>query len=225
VSELARKALAGLIRFQSVLALLLFLPAWSLRFWQAWAYWGLFTVSVLSITTYFLKHDPELIRRRLEVGPGAEPQKRQRVIQTVASLAVLTLYLIPGFDHRFHWSAVPVPVVVAADALVAAGFLVIFLVFRTNSYTSGVVTVEPGQRVVSTGPYRLVRHPMYSGASLLFLATPPALGSWWALPAAVALCGVMVVRLLDEERFLAANLDGYDAYRRRVGSRLLPMVW
>jgi protein-S-isoprenylcysteine O-methyltransferase Ste14 len=225
VTELSRKALGGFVRFHVILALLLFLPAWSLRFREAWIYWVLFSASVLLITLYFLKHDPRLVERRLEVGPGAERRRSQVIIQAIASVMLLALFIIPGLDHRLGWSAVPMPVVLAADALVAAGFLIIFFVFRENSYTSGVVAVEEGQRVVATGPYRLVRHPMYAGASLLFLATPFALGSPWALLAAVPLCGVMVVRLLDEERFLRANLPGYDSYCRAVRHRLLPLVW
>jgi protein-S-isoprenylcysteine O-methyltransferase Ste14 len=207
------------------LALVLFLPAWSLRFWEAWVYWTLFSVSVLLITLYFLKYDPRLIERRLEVGPGAEREKSQVILQAIASVLLLALFVIPGFEHRLHGSAVPMPAVLTADVLVLLGFLIIFFVFRENSYTSGIVTVEAGQRVIATGPYRLVRHPMYAGAALIFLATPVALGSLWALLAAVPLCGTMVLRLLDEERFLSANLPGYDAYCREVRYRLLPLVW
>ena len=184
---------------------MLFLPAWTLRFWEAWIYWILFSSSVLFITLFFLKHDPRLIARRLEVGPGAEKERSQVILQTISSLLLLSLYVIPGLDHRFHWSTVPAPVVLSADLLVVLGFLIIFLVFRENSYTSGVVKVEAGQQVIATGPYRLVRHPMYSGSSLLFLATPFALGSPWALVAAVPLCGVMVVRLLDEDASFPPN--------------------
>lgn len=225
MGDLSRKALGGFFKFQMFLALLLFLPAWSLRFWEAWVYWTLFSASVLLITLYFLKHDPDLIGRRLEVGPGSEPEKGQKIIQAIASLLTCALFLIPGFDHRLHWSAVPIPIVLSADVLVASGFLIIFFVFRKNSHTAGVVKVEAGQQVISTGPYRLVRHPMYAGSMLLFLATPFALGSSWALLAAVPLCGVIVVRLLDEERFLSAHLPGYDAYRRKVRYRLIPVVW
>jgi protein-S-isoprenylcysteine O-methyltransferase Ste14 len=225
VSDLSKKAIAGCIRFNGFLALLLFLPAWSLRFWEAWTYWVVFSASVLLITVYFLEHDPRLIERRLDAGPGAEREKSQAIIQAIASLMVLALFLIPGFDHRLGWSAVPTPVVLTADVLVVSGFLVVFLVFRENSYTSAVVTVEADQRVISSGPYRLVRHPMYAGAWLIFLATPFALGSWWALLAAVPLCGLIVVRLLHEERFLSANLPGYDSYRREVRYRLVPLVW
>lgn len=225
MSELSRKALIGFLKFQAFLALILFLPARSFHFWQAWVYWGLFTLSTLAITLYFLKHAPGLIERRLAVGPGAEQEKSQKVIQAAASLFLIALFLVAGLEHRLRGSALPVAVVLSADMFVALGFVIIFFVFRENSHTAAVVKVEADQRVIETGPYRVVRHPMYAGASLLFLATPLALGSPWALIPAVLLCGTMVVRLLHEERFLSANLPGYDAYRFKVRYRLLPLVW
>jgi protein-S-isoprenylcysteine O-methyltransferase Ste14 len=225
MSELSRKALGGFIKFHLFLGLLLFLPAWSLRFWEAWTYLILFSISVLLITLYFLKHDPGLIELRLKVGPGAERERSQAIIQAAASLMLVALYTIAGFDHRLRFSAVPRQIVLAADVLVVLGFLIIFFVFRENSYTSGVIAVEAGQQVISTGPYRLIRHPMYAGASLIFLATPLGLGSFWALLAAVSLCGTMIVRLLNEERFLSANLPGYGSYCRDVRYRLVPLVW
>jgi protein-S-isoprenylcysteine O-methyltransferase Ste14 len=112
-----------------------------------------------------------------------------------------------------------------ADGFVALGFLLVFLVFRENSYTSAVIEVAQDQKVIDTGPYRLVRHPMYSGASLLLLFTPLALGSWVALPLAVGLILVVVVRLREEEKFLSANLNGYEAYRQRIRYRLVPLIW
>jgi protein-S-isoprenylcysteine O-methyltransferase Ste14 len=225
MSGLTKRALIGFVQFHVFLALLLFLPAWSLRYWEAWLYWTLFAGSGLALTLYFLKHDPSLIERRLQAGPGAEREKSQKIIQAIASLMLFPLFIIPGFDHRLHWSAVPIPIVLSADVLVVAGYLIIFFVFRENSYTAGTVKVEADQQVISTGPYRLVRHPMYAGALLLFLATPFALGSLWAQIPAVLLIGVIVARLLAEERFLSANLAGYDAYRRKVRSRLIPKVW
>jgi protein-S-isoprenylcysteine O-methyltransferase Ste14 len=225
MSELSRRALAGVIKFQAFLALMLFLPSWSLRYWEAWIYWALFSLSVLIITLHFLRHDPGLIERRLEVGPGAEPTRSQRIIQAIAGALFCALFLFAAIEHRLRGSRVPVPVVLSADGLVLLAFLIIFLVFRENSHTAGVVRVEAGQCVIATGPYRLVRHPMYAGSALLFLATPLALGSPWALTLAVALCGVMVARLVDEERLLSANLPGYDDYRRKVRYRLMPMVW
>jgi protein-S-isoprenylcysteine O-methyltransferase Ste14 len=225
VNEPSKTSLAGLIKLQAVLALLLFLPAWSLRFWEAWIYWMLFGVSMLTITLYFLKHDPSLVERRLEAGPGAEHEKIQKIIQAIASVLVCALIIVPGFDHRFRWSAVPTSIVLSADVMLALGFLMIFFVFKENSYAAGVVKVDAGQHVIETGPYRVVRHPMYAGGLLAVLATPLALGSLCALLAAVPLCGAIVVRLLDEERFLSANLPGYDAYCRTVRYRLVPMVW
>lgn len=226
MTPLARRALTGSLQFQLFLALALFLPAWSLRFWEAWVYWAVFSASTLLTTLYFLKHDPQLVERRMRVGPGAERTTNQKVIQGVASALVTTLYVVPGLDRRFHGSPrLPVAAVLAADGLVVLGFWIFFVVLRENRYTAGTVTVEEGQRVVSTGPYRLVRHPMYAGALVLFLATPVALGSLWALIPAAALGATVVVRLLDEERFLSANLPGYDDYRRTVRSRLIPLVW
>jgi protein-S-isoprenylcysteine O-methyltransferase Ste14 len=225
VNSLWKKALIGFIRLQVMLALLLFLPAWSLRFWEAWIYWMLFSGSVLIITLYFLKHDPRLVERRLKVGPGAEPERSQKIIQAIAGMLACALIIVPGFDHRFHWSAVPVPIVLLADVLVVLGLLIVFFVFRENSHAASVVRVEADQQVISTGPYRLVRHPMYAGAVLMFLATPFALGSLWALLVAVPLCGVVVVRLLDEERYLSVNLPGYYAYCQTVRYRLMPLVW
>jgi protein-S-isoprenylcysteine O-methyltransferase Ste14 len=225
MNSLTKKALLGFVRFEIIFALLLFLPAWSLRFWQAWIYWGLFSVCVLFITLYFLKYDPSLIERRLKVGPSAEQQTSQKIIQAIAGLLFCTLLIIPGIDFRLHWSAVPMPIVLTADMLVALSLCVVFFVFRENSHTGATVKVEVGQTVVSTGPYRFVRHPMYAGGLLGFFATPLALGSLWALAAAVPLCCAMVVRLLNEEQYLSEYLPGYSAYRRKVRSRLIPLVW
>jgi protein-S-isoprenylcysteine O-methyltransferase Ste14 len=209
MKNLSQRAILGLIRLQLLLALLLFLPAWSLRFWEAWIYWILFSVSVLFITLYFLKHDPALIERRMRVGPAAEQEKSQKIIQAIAGVLSCAVFIVPGFDHRFRWSSVPAPAVLASDALVMLGLLLVFRVFQENSYTASTVQVEVNQQVIATGPYAQIRHPMYAGSILWFLATPFALGSLWAVLPAILLCGVIVVRLLDEERYLSANLSGY----------------
>jgi protein-S-isoprenylcysteine O-methyltransferase Ste14 len=210
------QAILGFIRLQLFLALLLFLPAWSLRFWQAWLYWILFSASVLFITLYFLKHDPALIARRIAVGPSAEQEKRQKIIQAIAGVLSCIVFMVPGFDHRFHWSSVPARITLAADALVVLGLLIVFRVFQENSYTASTVQVAANQPVISTGPYAWIRHPMYAGI---------ALDSLWALLPAVLLCAVVVARLLDEERYLSENLLGYDAYCQKVRHRLIPYVW
>jgi protein-S-isoprenylcysteine O-methyltransferase Ste14 len=207
------------------MGLLLFLPAWSLRWWQAWLYWVVFIGASLFVTLYFLRRDPDLIERRLAAGPVAEPERSQKALQSALSIVFAALLAVPGFDHRLHWSAVPLPLTLVADAFVAAGFWLIFRVFRENSFASNTVRVEPGQEVMSTGPYSLIRHPMYAGGLVLLLFTPLALGSWWAFIPGVLLCGGVVIRLLGEERLLTAHLGGYAEYRQKVPHRLIPFVW
>jgi protein-S-isoprenylcysteine O-methyltransferase Ste14 len=225
MNELTQRAAKSLVKFHLLLAVFLFGPAWSLRFWQGWVYWLVCTILVTEITRHFLKHDPRLIERRMAVGPRAEPEASQKRIQVITSVLCCALVIIPGLDFRRHWSHVPVPISLLADALVALGYLGIFYVFRENTFTAGVVRVEEGQTVISTGPYAYVRHPMYAAAMWQFLATPIALGSWWAFLAAVPLCGMLVIRLLDEERVLRTNLAGYTEYCQKVLHRLIPGVW
>jgi protein-S-isoprenylcysteine O-methyltransferase Ste14 len=219
------KSMLGLAFLLVVLALALFVSAGSLSFWQAWVYLGVFAVCTLLITRYLIKHDQKLLASRVKAGPVAETQKSQQLIQSLASLLFIGLLIVPGLDYRLDWSNVLPVVSLICDGFVALGFYVVFLVFRENSYTSAVIEVSQEQKVIDTGPYRMVRHPMYSGASLLLIFTPLALGSWVALPLPVALILVVVVRLLEEEKFLSANLSGYEAYRQTVRYRLVPFIW
>jgi protein-S-isoprenylcysteine O-methyltransferase Ste14 len=225
MDSLTRKSLIGLIQLQVAMALLLFVPAGSLSFWQGWVYWFLFSICVIAITLYFLKYDPHLIEGRLAAGPRAEQQTRQKIIQAIAAVLFFAILIVPGLDYRFHWSQVPVAMVLLGDMLLVLSLAMIFFVFRENSYAASTIKVEAEQRVISTGPYRLVRHPMYSAALILFLATPLALGSAWSLIVAIPLVAVLVARLTHEERYLSAHLPGYNAYRQQVSYRLVPLVW
>jgi len=225
VKELNKKALGGLLRLFVTLAALLFLPAWSLRYWQAWVFLCAFFAPILGITSYLMRHDPALLERRVDAGPGAEKERTQRIIQGLAAIAFFAVILLPSFDHRFGWSRVPAYVSLAGDLLVVLGLLVIFFVFKENTYASGTIEVGAGQKVISTGPYGRVRHPMYSGAIVMLLGLPLALGSWWGLLALVPFTLVILWRLLDEENFLARNLPGYSEYRSKVRYRLVPLVW
>jgi protein-S-isoprenylcysteine O-methyltransferase Ste14 len=223
--ELRREALRALIQFDLFVALIIFLAAWSLRFWQGWLFWIVFSASVWWITLYLFKHDPHLLEARMKAGPSAEQETSQKIIQAFAGVLAAALVILPGLDHHFGWSSVPAMIVVIADAFVALSFMLVFRVFRENSFAASTIKVESKQRLISTGPYAIVRHPMYSGASLGIIATPIALGSWWGVLVGFALVIAIIVRLLDEERYLAANLPGYDEYRRQVSYRLVPMVW
>ncbi len=223
--NLRSEAIQAMLRFQIFMALLIFLPAWSLRYWQGWLFWIVFSILVWWITLYFLKHDPHLIEGRMNAGPGAEKERSQKVIQAFAGTLAAALVTVPALDHHFGWSSVPTPVVLLANAFLVLGFVMVFRVFKENSFAASTIKVESEQQVISTGPYQMVRHPMYSGASLALLATPLALGSFWGVVIGVALVGVIVIRLLDEERYLSANLPGYDAYRAKVKYRLIPLIW
>jgi protein-S-isoprenylcysteine O-methyltransferase Ste14 len=225
MNNLLVKSFLGLVFLVACLGLALFLSAGSFGFWQAWVFLAVWTVSVVLITAYLIKYDQKLLASRVQAGPTAETQKVQQVIQSLASLFFIGLFIVPGLDFRYHWSAVPALVSWISDGFVVLGFFIVFLVFRENSYTSAVIEVSNAQKVITTGPYAWVRHPMYSGAMLLLLFTPTALGSWVAIPFPLPLIGVVVVRLLEEEKFLLANLKGYDAYRQKVKYRLVPFVW
>lgn len=225
MANLLVKTFLGFAFLIVVLGLALFLPAGSLSFWQAWVYLADFAICTILITAYLIKNDQGLLERRVRAGPVAESQKSQQLIQSLASLFFIALFIVPGFDYRFHWSHVPVVVSLISFVIVAIGFYIVFLVFRENSFTSGTIEVVNEQKVISTGPYHVVRHPMYAGAFLLLLFTPLALGSWVAIPLPIPLILVIIVRLLAEERFLSANLPGYTQYCNEVHYRLIPFVW
>ena len=219
------RSIGGLLFLVLVLALALFACAGTLDFWQAWVYLAVFSVCVILITLYLVIRDRRLLESRLNVGPAAETQRLQQVIQGLASLFFIGLYVVSGLDRRSGWSHVAPAVSLVSDAMIALGLFIVFLVFRENTYTSAIIEVSSDQQVVSSGPYRLVRHPMYSGAMLLLIFTPLALGSWVGVPFAIPVIAVVVARLLSEERFLGSQLRGYEEYRRKVRYRLLPGVW
>lgn len=225
MKDLNKRAFSGLLGFLISLAVLLFLPAWTLNYWQAWVFLSVFSVSVLLITLYLMKKDPKLLERRVNAGPGAEKEKKQKIIQSLAAIAFIAMFVFAGVDHRLAWSTVPTYVIFAGDILIALGLLFVFFVFRENTFTSAVIEVEADQRVISTGPYAIVRHPMYIGALVMLLGVPLALGSWWGLFTVVPILYVIVWRLRDEEDFLVKNLPGYTAYRDKVRYRLVPFVW
>lgn len=224
-AALKSQALLGLAALAAILAVVVFGAAGTVRYAEAWVFLGTFFGSSLAITVYLMRRDPKLLQRRVRGGPVAEQRPRQRVIQRLASGAFLGIIAVPALDHRFRWSHVPLPVVVAGDVLVALGFFAVSLVFRENSYASAVIEVGAEQKVIDTGPYALVRHPMYAGALVLLAGIPPALGSFWGLLLLAPFTAVIVWRLLDEEAFLLEQLPGYAAYRSKTPYRLIPFLW
>ena len=207
------------------MGLLIFLPAGTLRYWQGWVYLSLFVGMSSAITADLMWHDPSLLARRLKAGPGAEQRPQQRLIMAGISLGFVSLLLIPALDFRFKWSAVPLGGVIIGDALLVIGFGFIARIYRVNTFTSATVHIAEGQQVIATGPYAVVRHPMYASGLLYLFGTPLALGSYWGLLAFAFMLPFVLWRLLDEEGLLASELRGYTEYQHRVRYRLLPFLW
>ncbi len=203
-------------------AAFLFLPAGSLRYWQGWVFMAILFVPMPVTSVYFLKRDPQLVERRMRTQEKVTEQK------TIAQWVRFVLFgslVIPGLDYRFGWSRVPLWLAILSQLFVFVGYLITLWVMKENSFASRTVQIEEGQKVISTGPYRLVRHPMYFGAVLMLLFTPLALGSWWALPGFLLVIPLIVLRLLREEEMLCRGLPGYSDYCLRTRSRLLPLLW
>jgi protein-S-isoprenylcysteine O-methyltransferase Ste14 len=219
------KALGSLLILFLVMAGLLFALAGTLDYWQAWTFLAVYFAWSLVITLYLMKKDPELLQRRMRGGPTAEKETVQKIIMSFTSLGFIGLLVIPALDHRFDWSQVPPYAVLAGDGLVVFGWLVIFFVLRENTFSSAIIELAPDQTVISTGPYAVVRHPMYAGALVMLFGMPIALGSKWGVLVTVATTPMLIWRLLDEEKFLAKNLPGYAEYQSSVRYRLVPGVW
>lgn len=225
MKSLEARAWLALVVLAVVMALLLFVPAGTVRYWQAWVYLAIFIGASGLTTLYLLGKDPALLERRMHGGPTGEKRPAQKLIMWCTSVGFGALLVVPALDHRFGWSAVPLGVVAASDVLVLVGFALIVRVYRENTFTSATVEIAEHQRVISTGPYAVVRHPMYASGFLYLAATPLALGSYWGLVPLTTMAPFLIWRLFDEERMLAASLRGYTDYQRRVPHRLVPFVW
>jgi protein-S-isoprenylcysteine O-methyltransferase Ste14 len=223
--NLRAKAWLSLAALAIVTGLVIFTLAGTIRYWEAWVYLAVFLGASFIITIDLMHRDPALLARRMSGGPTAEKRPVQQIIMTVASAAFLATMVVPALDRRFGWSHVPVVVVLLGDALIALGYYFVYLVSKANTFMSATIELAKDQRVISTGPYAIVRHPMYAGAMLYVLGTPLALGSYWGLLAVAAMLAGIIWRLLDEERFLATSLPGYAEYQRKVQRHLVPFVW
>jgi protein-S-isoprenylcysteine O-methyltransferase Ste14 len=204
---------------------LLFLPAGTLDYWQAWVFIAVFTIATLGPSVYLAVKDPAALQRRMHAGPTAEERTVQKIVVSGTIVAVVAVLVVSALDHRFDWSQVPTPIVVLGYVLVATGLGIAQLVVIQNSFAAATITVEAEQKVVSTGLYGLVRHPMYVGALIMMIGTPLALDSYLGLLAVIPALPVLAVRIYDEEKMLRQQLDGYDEYMAKVHYRLVPYVW
>ena len=213
--------LIGIVFF----VVLLFWPAGTLNYWQAWVFIAVFTVATLVPSVYLAVRDPAALARRMKAGPIAETRTIQKLINVAFILAIVAMLVISALDHRYGWSHLPIAVVVLGNVLVAAGLVLAQLVVIQNSYAAATITVEAEQKVVSTGVYGVVRHPMYVGTLILMPGVPLALDSYWGLLVTILAIPILVLRIADEERFLRQELEGYDEYTQKVQYRLVPGVW
>lgn len=208
-----------------VFGVLLFIPAWTLNYWQAWVFIVVFMISVSIVGLYLSLNDPTLLERRKNFGPAAEQNPAQKIIISIALISIVGLLIFCALDHRFGWSPVAPIVSLIGDVLVALGLMINLVVFRENSYGASNIRTESDQKVISTGPYAIVRHPMYVGVLVMMTGVPLALGSWLGPAILILVIPILAWRILDEEKTLKKDLSGYTEYTHKVHYRLMPYVW
>ena len=206
-------------------AVLLFVPAGTVNYWQGWAFLAVFSAASFGPTLYMARLDPATLERRMQAGVKAETRPVQKVVIAGTFLAFAAILVVPALDYRFGWSQVPAWLSILGDVMVATGLGLTMLVVYQNRYAAANITVEDGQPLVSTGLYGIVRHPMYFGNVILTVGMALALGSYWALLLVPVGTLLMAVRILDEEKMLTAELDGYRQYTQKVRYRLVPLIW
>jgi protein-S-isoprenylcysteine O-methyltransferase Ste14 len=205
-----------------LVGVLLFLPAGTLAYEKGWLFMGILFVPMLIAGFVMLFKAPDLLKKRLD---AKEKQGDQKAVVAISGLMFIGGFVVAGFDHRFGWSCMPLAVTVAASVLFLAAYALYAEVLRENAYLSRTIKVEEGQRVVSTGLYGLVRHPMYAATILLFLMMPLVLGSWYAAIVFLVYPVLIIIRLTGEEKLLMKELPGYAEYRKKVKYRLIPFIW
>lgn len=215
----------ALIKFTVGLLLvgaLLFLPAWSFRYINGWLFIGLLFIPMLILGAVLLIRSPELLEKRLN---AKEKENTQKGVVAVSGLLFVMGFVVAGLDFRFGWSSVPTAAVIIASVILLVSYALYAEVMRENVYLSRTVELQQDQKVIDTGLYGIVRHPMYAVTLWLFLSIPVVLGSWWAVICFVPYIAVIVIRILNEEKVLTASLEGYVEYKKKVRYRLIPFIW
>ena len=217
-----RRGVIRLLIAWIVLPLFFWATGGSLFWWQAWIYCALLLIPMTFFVAWVARHDPIFFDRRFKM---KETEHAQRRIQAWAVPLFLAVFIIPGLDYRFGWSNPPLPIVVVALILSLGSYLMILRVFLENRWAGRTVETWEDQKVIDTGPYAVVRHPMYTAVMVFLLATPAALGSWWAMVGAIVYFPIFVFRIRNEEEVLLRELPGYEDYSARVRCRIIPFIW
>jgi len=223
--KLIIKAVLGVATMPLIFGLVTFLPAGTFDYWQGKLFIATFFVITTVLTLYLMKYDPALLERRLKAGPTFEKRGPQKTIMLVMSVGFFLMIVIGGLDHRFGWTHVPNVLVYAGNILMVLSYVLILEVFRENSFASATIETAKDQKVISTGLYGIVRHPMYSASLLFMLGIPLALASWWSLALCVSLAPNLLWRIFDEEKMLRDELEGYGDYCKKVRFRLIPWIF
>jgi protein-S-isoprenylcysteine O-methyltransferase Ste14 len=221
-SILIRKMIIRLSLVPLFVGICTLLPAGTFKYWQVYLYFSVMVIPMVFVLFYFLKRDPKFLERRAK---GTEKVKEQKLIQLISLPVFMAAFIIPGLDRRFGWSDVPVEIIIITNIVILGGYLIIFNVFRQNSYASRIVETDKEQKVIITGLYGVVRHPMYIGVLIMYMPTPLALGSYWGLIPMALLPVALVLRILNEEKVLKENLEGYKEYCLKTKYRLIPYIW
>src|SRR5882762_8478537 len=223
--KIALQALTSFVIGLVVFGLLVFWPAGTFDYWRGWAFIAVFAAATTIPSMYLAATNPAALKRRMQAGPAAETRPLQKIIITIAFLSIGAMIVVSASDFRFGWSSVPAAVSVVGDVLVAVGLLISMVTTIQNGYAAANIKVESDQKVVSTGVYSVVRHPMYFGNVVMMIGVPLALGSYWGLLFVIPGLAVLANRILDEEKVLSLQLTGYRDYAQRVHYRLVPYVW
>jgi len=221
-SVLIRKMIIRLSLVPLFVGICTLLPAGTFKYWQVYLYFSVIVIPMVFVLFYFLKRDPKFLERRAK---GTEKVKEQKLIQLINLPVFMAAFIIPGLDRRFGWSDVPVEIIIITNIVILGGYLIIFNVFRQNSYASRIVETDKEQKVIITGLYGVVRHPMYIGVLIMYMPTPLSLGSYWGLIPMALLPVALVLRILNEEKVLKENLEGYKEYCLKTKYRLIPYIW
>lgn len=221
-TKLIISALSKLIVGLGMVALLLFLPAGTWEYWYAWLLVALLFIPMLCMGIVLMIFSPELLSKRLN---NKEKEQTQKHVVALSGLMFVGGFVVCGLDYRFAWSEIPLWVVIMASVFFLIGYMLYAEVLRENAYLSRTIEVQDNQKLIDTGLYSIVRHPMYAATLLMFLSMPVVLGSWWGMLAFAAYPVLIIKRIHNEEQVLADGLDGYKDYQQRVRWRLIPYIW